>query len=85
MKAFRMPRSRSVLSLFLEATRLKTERTTDVVIRVDPAGVEAQVVGVGTRRNGRRPAVPVAADAIQRTSSIASSSTAVAEARSRVF
>ena len=57
---------RAPTSLFLEATQLKTVRTVAAVLRIEPAVAEAQVVGIGTR-NRRRPAVPVAADAIQRT------------------
>ncbi len=52
--------------LFLEATQLKAVRTAAAVLRIEPAVVEAQVVGIGTR-NGRRPAVSAVADGIQCT------------------
>ena len=59
---------RDVLSLFLEATQLKTERTAIVVLRVDPSVAEVQVVGIATpRRNRRRPDAPGVADAPQRS------------------
>ncbi len=62
---FRVP---SVLSLFLEATQLKTVPTANVVLRADPSVAEVQVVGTATpRRNRRRPDVPGAAGVIQRT------------------
>ena len=53
----------------MEATQLKAVRTVIVVIRVDPAVIEVQEVGIGTR-NRRRPTVPVAADVIQRTGAV---------------
>ena len=66
------------LSLFLEATQLKTVPTVVEGIRGEPIEtVEIQVVDVATRC-GRRPTIPVLADAIQRTRA------AVAIARSRV-
>ncbi len=37
----------SVLSLFLEATQLKTVRTVRRGLRIDPAGAETQVAGMG--------------------------------------
>ena len=73
------------LSLFLEATQLKAGRTVAAALRTEPAVVEAQVVGIGTR-NGRRPAEPVGADVIQLSrSSCRISIPAVAEARGRVL
>ena len=71
-------RGRDVLSLFLEATQLKTVRTAIAALRADPSVAEAQGAGIATpRRNRRRPDVPGVADVIQRTVLIS------AEARGR--
>ncbi len=68
------------LSLFLEATQLKTVRTAVAALRIEPAVVEVQGVGSATpRRNRRRPDIPGVADAIPRTVSFVISG--VAEAR----
>ena len=49
-------------SFFLEATQRKTVCTVTVVLRIEPGGVEAQVVGTGARKR-RRPTVATVTDA----------------------
>lgn len=65
------------LSLFQEATQLKTVPTVVAVIRADSSKMEIQAVGIGIRE-GRRPAESAGADVTQRAVM------RVAEARSRV-
>ena len=56
------------LSLYLEATQLKTVCTETVVLRAKSVVTKAQVAGIITlRRNCRRPNVPAAADLPQRS------------------
>ena len=69
------------LSLFLEATQLKTERTVIAVLRADPTEAEVQEVG-GDACYCRRPAVSAGAGGIQFSRTVFSRSIpAVAEAR----
>ena len=75
-----MPNGRSVLSLFLEATQLKTVCMVAAIIRDDFSIVKEQVECIGVVcRHRRRPVESVAADAPQRTFAVA------ADARSRAF
>ena len=66
------------LSLFLEATQLKTVHTVEEILRDDPGVVEVQVVGTGAGHR-RRPTEPVDADTPQCTVTFVIS--AVAETR----
>ena len=71
------------LSLFLEATQRKTERTAVAILRFEPGGAEVQEADIGAGHR-RRPTVPAVADVIQLARTVfCGSIPAVAEARGR--